>query len=202
MMSFPALSWLTVWAYLWLQMGSQAVANQTAYMNGRTAGCAACSDTPPQPAIYSCAQQVTPTAAVHPTCFVNSPLTMIHKSQKSNPGTALAPLTLTRPGHSPCPQYSALLVFGRNQARPAGLLVDAGKQCISMPSCAGGVGPVQPAVDGGLLPDQLRQVRSGASALHDCLKHWVEAHDRESQAMRCSCCACTRSTLSFSSCIG
>ncbi len=40
------------------QMGSRAVANQTAYVNGRTAGCAACSDTPPQPAVYTCAQQV------------------------------------------------------------------------------------------------------------------------------------------------
>ena len=39
-------------------MGSHAVANQTAYINGRTAGCAACSDAPPQPAVYTCAQQV------------------------------------------------------------------------------------------------------------------------------------------------
>ncbi len=40
------------------QMGSGAIANQSAYMNGKTAGCAACSDTPPPPADYSCPQQV------------------------------------------------------------------------------------------------------------------------------------------------
>jgi hypothetical protein len=39
-------------------MGSGAIANQSAYMNGKTAGCAACSDTPPPPADYSCPQQV------------------------------------------------------------------------------------------------------------------------------------------------
>ena len=55
-------------------MGSVDVTNQSAYMNGKTAGCAACSDTPPPPGDYSCPQQVS-------ASFTSSPHSLLMPSE-------------------------------------------------------------------------------------------------------------------------